>query len=159
MLTVSSFQNSQWDAQPPQTPIRSKRAVRSPSLRRMRAGPDDRRPHWEFLSRCATRSGAKSAVTVAVLLALVGLYYSQDLQIGDLDAGAPELHPDSRYNLDSAYVNAHYGTSSDVLVIMVETQPERCSQFEREAHEDAGTPYGDQCHEQRADRRRYAPCD
>ncbi|GAB5451668.1 MAG: RND family transporter [Halioglobus sp.] len=103
--------------------------LRPRSLRRMRAGPDDRRPHWEFLSRCATRSGAKAAVAVAVLLALVGLYYSQNLQIGDLDAGAPELHPDSRYNLDSAYVNAHYGTSSDVLVIMVETQPEHCSQY------------------------------
>jgi predicted RND superfamily exporter protein len=59
----------------------------------------------------------------------VGLYVGQGLQIGDLDAGAPELRPDSRYNRDSAYVTSHYSTSSDILVVMVETAADACSDY------------------------------
>lgn len=99
------------------------------SVARMRAGPEQKRPHWEFLSGSASAGGAKVVIGISLVLAAFGLYLSQDIQIGDLDEGAPELHPDSRYNLDSRYVNAHYGTSSDVLVIMVETEPEHCSDY------------------------------
>lgn len=99
------------------------------SVARMRAGPEQKRPHWEFLSRSASAGGAKFVIGISVLLAMFGWYLSQGIQIGDLDEGAPELRPDSRYNLDSRYVNEHYGTSSDVLVIMVETEPERCSDY------------------------------
>ncbi len=99
------------------------------SIARMRAGPERRALYWDVLAECATRRGAGVIVGVAVVLAAAGYYQAQGIQIGDLDAGAPELRPDSRYNLDSAYVNAHYGTSSDVLVIMVETPPEQCSTY------------------------------
>lgn len=99
------------------------------SVARMRAGPEQRKPYWELLSQCATGSGARVVAGIAAVLAVAGYYQSQDIQIGDLDAGAPELRPDSRYNLDSAYINSHYGTSSDVLVIMVETAPEMCSDY------------------------------
>jgi uncharacterized protein len=99
------------------------------SVARMRAGPESKRIHWEFLSRCASKSGAKRVLGIALALLFVGMYQSQFIQIGDLDAGAPELHPDSRYNLDSSFVNENYGTSSDVLVIMVETEPDQCSDY------------------------------
>jgi predicted RND superfamily exporter protein len=99
------------------------------SVARMRAGPEQKRAHWELLSLCASKRGLKYVLAVAVALTLFGLYQSQFTQIGDLDAGAPELRPDSRYNLDSHFVNENYGTSSDVLVIMVETSPEQCSNY------------------------------
>jgi predicted RND superfamily exporter protein len=103
------------------------------SIERLRSGAEQKRPHWERLSRCATRPGARGILLLAAVLGGAGLYYGQKIQIGDLDAGAPELHPDSRYNLDSAYINEHYATSSDVLVIMVETEPEACSIYENMA--------------------------
>jgi predicted RND superfamily exporter protein len=103
--------------------------LREGSVARLHAEAGDERPHWELLSRCATRSGARVILLGAALLAVAGVYLGQQLQIGDLDAGAPELHPDSRYNLDSAYANKHYATSSDVLVIMVETAAEACSNY------------------------------
>ena len=56
----------------------------------------------------------------------VGLVGGRDLRIGDLDPGAPELRPDSRYNIDSRFINDNYATSSDVLVVMVETRPDSC---------------------------------
>jgi predicted RND superfamily exporter protein len=52
-----------------------------------------------------------------------GIYLGQDLKTGDLDPGAPELRPDSRYNLDNAYMNEHYSASSDVFVVMLKTPP------------------------------------
>lgn len=69
---------------------------------------------------------AKYALAIAVLLSVLGLYYSQFLKIGDLDAGAPELRADSRYNMDNAYVVANYSTSTDVFVVMAKTTPDTC---------------------------------
>jgi predicted RND superfamily exporter protein len=69
-----------------------------------------------------TRPGpAKATIAVAVALAILGFVWKQDLKIGDLDKGAPELRPDSRYNQDVAFVSEHYSASSDVLVVMVTT--------------------------------------
>ena len=62
-------------------------------------------------------------------MAVAGYYYSQGLKIGDLDKGAPELRADSRYNQDNAFMVGNYSTSSDVLVVMVETAPERCNAY------------------------------
>lgn len=70
---------------------------------------------------------------VVVLLALAlgawGFAVSRQLQIGDLDAGAPELHPQSRYNRDTAFVTRHYATSADVFVVMLRTPPGECGAY------------------------------
>lgn len=84
---------------------------------------------WAVLSVFATPKGATVAVTLAMGLLVAGLYGSQDLKIGDLDKGAPELRPDSRYNLDNRYITDNYSTSSDVFVVMVTTAEEQCSSF------------------------------
>ena len=80
---------------------------------------------------CASPSGAGRwrATSVAALLGPAAFAISFQLKTGDLDPGAPELRPDSRYNRDVAYVNAHYGLSSDQFVVMVETPPEHCKHF------------------------------
>ena len=52
----------------------------------------------------------------------IGIYGGQNLKIGDLDPGAPELHPDSRYNLDNQFITDNYATSSDIMVVLVETE-------------------------------------
>jgi len=73
---------------------------------------------------------AKIAIAVGILCLGLGLYYSQAMKIGDLDAGAPELRADSRYNLDNAYIVDNYSTSTDLFVIMVKTDVEQCSQYQ-----------------------------
>jgi len=72
---------------------------------------------------------AKLAIISSVILFAVGLYFSQFMKIGDLDAGAPELRPDSRYNLDNAYIVNNYSTSTDVFVVMAKTAKEQCMQY------------------------------
>ncbi len=78
-------------------------------------------PVWSLLSKFAERKFATLAVLLAVIGLVGGLYLRKDLKVGDLDPGAPELQADSRYNLDNAYMNANYFTSSDVFVVMLDT--------------------------------------
>ncbi|MDX1669221.1 MAG: MMPL family transporter, partial [Limnobacter sp.] len=59
----------------------------------------------------------------------LGLWGNANVKIGDLDKGAPELRADSRYNLDNAYVTENYSTSTDVLVVMVETDADGCIKY------------------------------
>ncbi len=80
-------------------------------------------PIWSTLSRVTERRFASLAIALAVIGVMGGLYLRQDLKIGDLDPGAPELRQDSRYNLDNDYMNAHYSASSDIFIVMLETPP------------------------------------
>ena len=84
---------------------------------------------WKALSYFANPKVAPLPIIVAIALAVSGYYMSRDLQIGDLDKGAPELRADSRYNLDNDFMVSNYSTSSDVLVVMVETGKEQCNSF------------------------------
>ena len=69
--------------------------------------------------------------TLAASLALLagGLAVSPHLKIGDLDSGAPELRPQSRYNLDNAYITANYSLSSDAFAVIVKTAKEGCLKY------------------------------
>ncbi|WP_148046528.1 RND family transporter, partial [Pseudomonas vranovensis] len=84
-------------------------------------------PFWRLLSNFASAKVAPVSIVLALLAFGGGLWYSQNLKIGDLDQGAPELRPDSRYNQDNAFIINNYSTSSDVLVVMVKTPTEGCS--------------------------------
>ncbi|MEG1039871.1 MAG: RND family transporter [Pseudomonas sp.] len=84
-------------------------------------------PFWRLLSNFASAKVAPVSIVLALLAFGGGLWYSQNLKIGDLDQGAPELRPDSRYNKDNSFIIDNYSTSSDVLVVMVKTPTEGCS--------------------------------
>ncbi|SDS43520.1 hypothetical protein SAMN05216421_1519 [Halopseudomonas xinjiangensis] len=88
-------------------------------------------PFWRKMAYVAHPKVAPIVVIVA-LVAGVGCFFYQkaNIQVGDLDPGAPELRPDSRYNLDNDFIIRNYSTSSDILVVMVETPPEMCSSYE-----------------------------
>jgi uncharacterized protein len=86
-------------------------------------------PFWRLLSNFASAKVAPVSIVLALLAFGGGLWYSQNLKIGDLDQGAPELRPDSRYNKDNSFIIKNYSTSSDVLVVMVKTPPEGCSAY------------------------------
>ena len=73
---------------------------------------------------------AKAMIMIAGGLFVFGYFYGQDLKIGDLDKGAPELRADSRYNQDNNFVVSNYSSSSDVFVIMLKTEKEACVTYE-----------------------------
>jgi predicted RND superfamily exporter protein len=81
---------------------------------------------WNVLDRFTERRWALGAIVAALLLAVAGFVISQRLQIGDLDAGAPELRADSLYNRDTAFINGHYGLSSDMFVVIGKSSLVNC---------------------------------
>ena len=94
------------------------------------SGNGEKNAVWRFLDLFTRRNWATVAIVVSAVLAVGGWYESHKLQIGDLDPGAPELHPDSRYNQDNAYLISKYNMSSDVLVAMVKTTPGTCAAYD-----------------------------
>jgi len=101
------------------------------SVRRETNGHDARNDHplWRFLDRFTERRWAAAAVILCAVLAAFGLIQRSQLRIGDLDPGAPELRPDSRYNSDNAYIVEHYAASSDIFVVMVETPENQVTNY------------------------------
>jgi predicted RND superfamily exporter protein len=91
---------------------------------------DGKHPFWHLLDLFTTRRWATGAIAVASLLAMSGFIVSTHLRIGDLDPGAPELRPDSRYNRDNAFMVSSYAASSDILVVMVRTPPDQCTAYD-----------------------------
>ncbi len=85
---------------------------------------------WAVLARFVERRRALAAIGVAAVLTAIGFVTSHHLKIGDLDAGAPELRADSRYNRDNAYVSGHYTLSSDTFAVIVKTPKEGCLKYE-----------------------------
>lgn len=81
---------------------------------------------WEWLVRFTEARWAYGALAIAAVLTVGGFVVSQGLKIGDLDPGAPELRPESRYNRDNSFISAHYNLSSDQLAVIVATPPEGC---------------------------------
>ncbi|MGA4472954.1 efflux RND transporter permease subunit [Ectopseudomonas chengduensis] len=89
------------------------------------------KPMWRVLAKVAHPNVAPFMVVLGLLAGVSCFFYQKaHLQVGDLDQGAPELRPDSRYNLDNDFIIQNYSTSSDVLVVMVKTAPEGCSTYE-----------------------------
>ncbi len=91
---------------------------------------DSKFTHWRLLSNFAAPPLAIVAIVVSLLLLALGLYTGKDQKIGDLDPGAPELRPDSRYNLDNKYLTDNFSTSTDVMVVMAETPPQSCGNYD-----------------------------
>jgi len=85
---------------------------------------------WNLLDRFTERSWATALILGAVVLAVGGFIVSLNLQIGDLDPGAPELRPDARYNQDNAFVTRNFALSSDQFAVIVKTPPDTCLSYE-----------------------------
>ena len=84
---------------------------------------------WNLLDHFTTRSWAIGAIAVSAVLVVLGLVVGHNLKIGDLDPGAPELRPDSRYNQDNGYITANYALSSDQFAVIVKTDKEGCLKY------------------------------
>ncbi|HIE08019.1 MAG TPA: RND family transporter, partial [Desulfarculaceae bacterium] len=77
-------------------------------------------PIWHKLSAVATRPVAAAIIGLCLLLALLGAWKASDIKIGDTQAGVPELRPDSRYNLDTAFITKKFAIGVDIMSIFIE---------------------------------------
>jgi predicted RND superfamily exporter protein len=89
-----------------------------------------RHPFWAFLDRFTERKWASGAILIAVMLGVAGFAVSLHVKIGDLNPGAPELRPESRYNSDNRFMVSNFSASSDKYVVMVKTPQYYCANYQ-----------------------------
>lgn len=86
---------------------------------------------WNLLEHFALNRRWAVGVIVSVLaLSAGGFIIGLNLKTGDLDPGAPELRPNSRYNRDVFYINKHYALSSDIFAVICKTPQDGCGKYE-----------------------------
>lgn len=89
-----------------------------------------RHPFWAFLDLFTERKWASGAIIIAVMLGAAGFAVSLHVKIGDLNPGAPELRPESRYNTDNRFMVSNFSASSDKYVVMVKTPQYYCANYQ-----------------------------
>lgn len=104
-------------------------AAASRSLRETADSGKKKHAFWAFLDLFTQKKWASLVLVAAGIMGAIGFAVSTQLKIGDLDAGAPELRADSRYNRDNAYVTSHYAASSDLYIVMIPTKSGECSRY------------------------------
>lgn len=82
---------------------------------------------WRYLAKFATPKYALVVIVATIALYFAGLQQANQMKIGDLQAGAPALHQDSRYNLDTFFITDHFSITTDVMTVIVEASPEACT--------------------------------
>ncbi len=87
-------------------------------------------PVWNFLDLFTMRRYGTIAIVTGVMVGLIGLYVGRNVQVGDLNKGAPELRQHSQYNNDNSYIIQHYATGSDVFIVMTDTAPQGCFDYD-----------------------------
>lgn len=102
-----------------------KRYERYRAKRIRRAG----KPHpiWDAVSAFSRPVPAAAAILIAVVLGFFGWQKAQQMQIGDSEAGVPELRADSRFNQDAAAIAESFALGIDMLYVIAEARPDACT--------------------------------
>ena len=78
-------------------------------------------PLWNRVAGLADRRRAAQVLAGALLVLGVGAWKAHEVKTGDLGAGLPELHDQSRYNRDNAAITSRFAIGVDVLSVIVQT--------------------------------------
>lgn len=83
-----------------------------------------RRARWlRGLARLAVWRNALLVLGIALLVFLAAVWQSHDRVVGTLQAGAPELREDSRFNRDAVSIASSYDIGLDWLSVVFEVAP------------------------------------
>ncbi|MBT1449690.1 MMPL family transporter [Glaciecola sp. XM2] len=85
---------------------------------------------WKTVANCASGKPALVIVLITGVLFAWGLNQSQELKIGDLHAGAPALHEDSRYNQDTFLITDKFEITVDYISVIVEAPESACMNYD-----------------------------
>jgi hypothetical protein len=98
----------------------------------------ERRARWlRQLSRVSEPGNAVFIVFVTAGILVLAVWQSRDRVVGTLQAGAPELRADSRYNRDAVDIASNYDVGLDWLTVVLErpVSPENCSRVSTAPYE------------------------
>jgi len=83
---------------------------------------------WRALATFTRPAPALITIVVAALLFVGAVYKSQEMKIGDSEAGVPELRADSRYNRDARLISERFALGVDQLGVIAETSSQACTE-------------------------------
>ncbi|MBS3744451.1 MAG: MMPL family transporter [Wenzhouxiangellaceae bacterium] len=83
---------------------------------------------WRTLTRFTRPVPALVTIVVAAVLFVGAFYKSQDMKIGDSEAGVPELREDARYNRDARLISDRFALGVDQLGVIAETSSQACTE-------------------------------
>lgn len=87
-------------------------------------------PLWQRLAGIVQPRVAVTAILLGAALFGWSLWKGEALQVGDSQAGVPELLPHSRFNQDMAAINANFAVGTDIFKVIAEMDPEACVRYE-----------------------------
>lgn len=93
---------------------------------------------WKTLSRVVERPVAVTVIISGIVLLIAAALLAQDLKVGDMGKGIPELRPEARYNRDAEFITSNFSLGVDVLGVIVEPQNMRepCLEYSMVDHLD-----------------------
>lgn len=81
---------------------------------------------WRKAAIVSSPKAAGIILALTAVLFIWGFLQSNNIKIGELHAGAPQLHESSRYNQDTFLITDKYAISVDYLSVVVETYEDSC---------------------------------
>lgn len=82
---------------------------------------------WHLLTRLAQPGPAAVTIIVAISLGVFGFVHGQKMQVGDSEAGVPELRPEARFNQDARKISEHFALGVDSISVIAEARPDACT--------------------------------
>jgi predicted RND superfamily exporter protein len=86
------------------------------------------KPFWKLLTSFTQKKRAAWVLVIGAVLFVGGYIVAQGMQIGDSEAGVPELRPESRYNQDALFIANKFSLGVDLLTVVAETVPNACTE-------------------------------
>jgi uncharacterized protein len=87
-------------------------------------------PIWNKISVLTNKTNSIVIVIISMFLFSFGLWKGADIKIGDLHQGVPELHGDSRYNVDTEIITNRFSIGVDVISVIAESITEGCINYQ-----------------------------
>ena len=87
-------------------------------------------PLWRRLDRVTHPGPALWIIGGSTLLFAFAAWKSDQIHIGDISDGVPELRPESRYNRDTDVITSKFSIGVDILTVITETVPNGCVEFD-----------------------------
>lgn len=83
---------------------------------------------WRVLATVTRPGRAAAVIGVSAILLGLGWWQARGVQIGDSQAGVPELREDARYNRDAMKIAEEFELGVDQLVVVAETYRSACTE-------------------------------
>ncbi len=85
-------------------------------------------PIWRVLSRFSEPKLSAVVLVVTIALGVFGYIHGQKMQVGDSEAGVPELRPEARFNQDAREISQRFSLGLDSITIIAEARPGACTE-------------------------------